>query len=104
MKLIPLREIKLCLSEKLYLRVLVLETMINVLAEIIRMDIGEVVQMKKKKNDCSYYSHMYYRDPMDTQFNISTISINNTFTKIQTIKVTDANGTKINGFLSNNLF
>ena len=103
MKLIPLREIKLCLSEKLYLRVLVLETMINVLAEIIRMDIGEVVQMKKK-NDCSYYSHMYYRDPMDTQFNISTISINNTFTKIQTIKVTDANGTKINGFLSNNLF
>jgi len=46
-------------------------------------------------NDCSYFSHMRFRDPEYTNFSIIHNNINDTYRKIKTLKLTNENGTVI---------
>lgn len=44
-------------------------------------------------NDCSYFSHMRFRDPKYTNFSIIHNNINDTYRKIKTVTLTNENGT-----------
>ena len=48
-------------------------------------------------NDCSYFSHMYFRDPNDTNFSMILIDANNTYRKVQTVNLTNNNRTRLIG-------
>lgn len=44
-------------------------------------------------DDCSYFSHMRFRDPKYTNFSIIHNNINDTYRKIKALKLTNENGT-----------
>ena len=44
-------------------------------------------------DDCSYFSHMSFRDPKYTNFSIIHNNINDTYRKIKVLKLTNENGT-----------
>ena len=44
-------------------------------------------------NDCSYFSHMYFRDPLETNFSDPINNSTNSYTKVQAITLVNQNGT-----------
>ena len=46
-------------------------------------------------NDCSYFSHIYFRDPLETNFSVVIDNATDTYTKIQEITLVNKNGSAI---------